>query len=128
MVVETEVLRYWQWLFGTEQAWGGALSQLAIVVVSVSLIALLVGFLVAAVRYGPLAAGDMTYRVTFYLPYPASTVTRYTHTITNLANARALAERVYRSHRKHGPVTILNDVGEVVISDFMVEDLVKGTR
>ncbi len=70
----------------------------------------------------------MTYRVTFYLPFPPSTVTRYTHTTTNLADARALAARLYTAHRKHGPVTILNDVGEVVVTDFMVGELVEGTR
>ena len=70
----------------------------------------------------------MTYRVTFYLPYPASTVTRYTHTTHNLADARALAERVYLSHRQHGPVTILNDVGEVVLTEYMIEELVEGTH
>lgn len=70
----------------------------------------------------------MTFRVTFYLPYPPSTVTRYTHTTTTLEQARVLAERVYLAHRKHGPVTILNDVGEVVVSDFMVQDLAEGTR
>ncbi len=70
----------------------------------------------------------MTYRVTFYLPYPKSTVTRYTHTTTTLEQARALAGRVYLAHHKHGPVTILNDVGEVVESDFMVEDQMEGTQ
>ncbi len=70
----------------------------------------------------------MTYRVTFYLPYPASTVTRYTHTTTTLEEARALAGRVYLAHRKHGPVTILNDVGEVVVTDFMVQEQTEGTR
>ena len=70
----------------------------------------------------------MTYRVTLYLPFPPSTVTRYTHTRTNLADARVLAERLYLAHRKHGPVTILNDVGDVVVSDYMVQELTEGTR
>ena len=95
MVVETEVLRYWQWLFGTEQAWGGALSQLAIVVVAVSLMALFVGFLVAAVRYGPLAAGDMTYRVVVHglreLPKIAP---RRVYALTRLAIQESLRRRV----------------------------------
>jgi len=70
----------------------------------------------------------MTYRVTFYLSYPKSTVTRYTHTVATLEQARALAGRVYLAHREHGPVTILNDVGDVMESDFMVQELTEGTR
>ncbi len=66
----------------------------------------------------------MIYRVTFYLPYPPSTVTRHTHTTTNLADARDLAARLYIAHRKHGPVTILNDMGDVVMTGYMIEELV----
>jgi len=95
MVVETEVLRYWQWLFGTEQTWGGALSQLAIVVVAVSLMALLVGFLVAAVRYGPLAAGDMTYRVVVHgLSELSKIASRRVYALARLAIQESLRRRV----------------------------------
>ena len=70
----------------------------------------------------------MTYRVTFYLPFPPSTVTRYTHTTTSLEQARVLAARVYLAHHQHGPVTILNDVGDVVLTGYMIEELTEGTH
>ena len=63
MVVETDVLPYWDWLLRGSEGQPAALLQLVVVVAAVSLLALLVGYLVAAVRHGPMVAGDMTYRV-----------------------------------------------------------------
>jgi ABC-type transport system involved in multi-copper enzyme maturation permease subunit len=56
MILETSIQDFLTWL-------PDALMHFGIMAAVVSLVALLVGFLVAAVRHGPLAAGDMTYRV-----------------------------------------------------------------
>jgi hypothetical protein len=61
MVLEKELLPYWQWLTG-----GGlnsALFRFGATVLVFAVLALVIGFLVAMVRYGPLKAGDLTYRV-----------------------------------------------------------------
>lgn len=62
----------------------------------------------------------MTFRVTFYLPYPPGTVTRHTHHNLTLSRARTLAVREFTRHRKHGPVMILDDVGGVWAGEHMV--------
>jgi ABC-type transport system involved in multi-copper enzyme maturation permease subunit len=56
MILETSIQEYLLWL-------PGALLHFVIMAAVVSLVALVVGFLIAAVRHGPLAAGDMTWRV-----------------------------------------------------------------
>jgi len=92
MVVETEILRYWDWLLaGTDSA----LAQLGVVVGAVSLLALLLGYLVAAVRHGPLAAGDMTYRVVVQglAELPKISLRRVT-ALTRLAMQESLRQRV----------------------------------
>ena len=63
MVLENEILPYWQWLFVGPEGDIGSLWWFLIVVVSLSFVSLLVGYLITAVRFGPLTAGDMTYRV-----------------------------------------------------------------
>jgi len=66
MVVEKQILSYWNWLFvGTGISFDqwGALWQAIVVALVVMFLALVIGYLVAAVRNGPLVAGDMTYRV-----------------------------------------------------------------
>ncbi|MEX2141308.1 MAG: ABC transporter permease [Pirellulales bacterium] len=56
MILETSIEDFLIWL-------PQALAHFGIMAAIVALVALVVGFLVAAVRHGPLAAGDMTYRV-----------------------------------------------------------------
>ncbi len=70
----------------------------------------------------------MSYRVTFYLPFPSSTITRHTYHNLTLTRAKTLAVRQHRKHRQHGPVMILDDVGEVVANDVMIELLAKRSQ
>lgn len=68
MVLEQELLPFWTWLIGYPFDNAGAILNSALVVFSgtalaLGVLALVVGFLVAVVRHGPLAAGDITYRV-----------------------------------------------------------------
>lgn len=62
----------------------------------------------------------MSLQVTYYLPFPKGTVTRYVTYALSLRRARTIAAREYRKHREHGPVLILDDYGEVVATDGMV--------
>ena len=68
----------------------------------------------------------MSYRVTFYLPYPAHTVTRHTYHNLPLQRARTLAAQQHRQYRQYGPVMILDDTGGVVANDEAVKFLAKG--
>ena len=68
----------------------------------------------------------MSHKVVYYLPFPKGTVTRHVTYALSLRRARTIAVREYRKHRKHGPVSILNDVGEVVATDGMVRLLAEG--
>lgn len=68
MVLEQELLPYLTWLLG--YPWSephaflqSALFRFAVTAFVLAVLALVVGFLVALVRHGPLKAGDMTYRV-----------------------------------------------------------------
>jgi ABC-type transport system involved in multi-copper enzyme maturation permease subunit len=66
MVVEHELLPYWTWLLGDWWRGGGHLGaalSFVIVLAVLALIGIVIGYLVALVRYGPLKAGDLTYRV-----------------------------------------------------------------
>ncbi len=68
MVLENELLPYFTWLLGypwTEPRafLDSALFRFVLTAAVLSVIALILGFLVALVRHGPLKAGDMTYRV-----------------------------------------------------------------
>ncbi len=68
MVLEQELLPYWTWLIGYPWTEPTALLNSALVgflatALALAVVALLLGFLIALVRHGPLAAGDMTYHV-----------------------------------------------------------------
>src|SRR3954471_20784130 len=68
MVLENPLLPYLNWLVGypwvDAQAFlNSALFRFVLTAAVLSVIALVVGFLVALVRHGPLKAGDITYRV-----------------------------------------------------------------
>lgn len=62
MVLEKQILPYFQWLlYGTEQSWG-ALPKFLVVAVAIAFLGLLVGYLISAARYGLLRGGDAVYR------------------------------------------------------------------
>jgi ABC-type transport system involved in multi-copper enzyme maturation permease subunit len=68
MVLEQELLPFLTWLIGYPWTDPGALQNSALVVFfstafAIGVLALIAGFLVAVVRHGPLAAGDITYHV-----------------------------------------------------------------
>ena len=63
MVVEQHLLPYFTWMIYGGENDIGALPRFLITVLAAAVIALVVGYLVALVRYGPLKAGDLTYRV-----------------------------------------------------------------
>ena len=62
----------------------------------------------------------MSHKVVYYLPSPKDTITRYAISSLTLRRARTLAVRQYRNCRQNGPVSILDDRGEVVATDEMV--------
>jgi hypothetical protein len=62
MVLEKQLLPYFQWLiYGSEQELG-ALPKFLLVFLGLALVALLVGYVIAAGRRGLLRGGDITYR------------------------------------------------------------------
>ena len=63
MVLEKELLPYLTWLLTGSGGQLGALPRFFITALVLSFVGLLGGFLVALVRYGPLKAGDLTYKV-----------------------------------------------------------------
>jgi ABC-type amino acid transport system permease subunit len=68
MVLENPLLPYLNWLVGypwadAQAVLNSALFRFVLTAAVLSVIALVVGFLVALVRHGPLKAGDITYRV-----------------------------------------------------------------
>ena len=63
MVVEQQLLPFFEWLIHPGDGSIGALWHCLAVFVAVSLLALFVGYLIAMFRHGPLKAGDLTYRV-----------------------------------------------------------------
>lgn len=66
MVVENEVLPYWQWLWRGEGAaladGEGAIVRFGIIVLTLFVLALVGGFIVSLIRNGPVKAGELTYR------------------------------------------------------------------
>src|SRR6516225_178356 len=63
MVLEQELLPFLTWLLWGSAGQLGALPRFVITALALAFVALVGGFLVALVRYGPLKAGDLTYRV-----------------------------------------------------------------
>jgi hypothetical protein len=63
MVIETEILPFWQWLLHGSSDRLGALPSFCIVIASLAILALLAGLLVTAFRHGPMQAGDIVYKV-----------------------------------------------------------------
>ena len=65
MVLERQVLPYFTWLIQGEPGGLGALPRFLLVMFGVGLAALLIGFFVAALRYGFSRGGDLTYRTVY---------------------------------------------------------------
>ena len=68
MVLENPLLPYLTWLIGypwtdAHAFLDSALFRFVLTAAVLSVIALVVGFLIALVRHGPLKAGDITYKV-----------------------------------------------------------------
>lgn len=63
MVIETDLQSFLGWLLNGTETESGALLGFGITAAALALAALVVGFLAAAIRHGPMKAGDMTYRV-----------------------------------------------------------------
>jgi ABC-type transport system involved in multi-copper enzyme maturation permease subunit len=64
MVIETEILPFLDWLRGGgENESLGALARFGLIALTVAIVALIIGYLIAAVRHGPIAGGDVTYKV-----------------------------------------------------------------
>ncbi|NOY43045.1 MAG: ABC transporter permease [Planctomycetes bacterium] len=61
MVLERDILPYFQWLLGSEDS-VGALLQFVLVMLGFGLLALIVGYLVAAARHGLLRGGDVVFQ------------------------------------------------------------------
>ena len=61
MVLEKEILPYLQWLVGHDGAWG-ALPRFFIIAAVLGVLALVVGYVISAARYGLLRGGDVVYR------------------------------------------------------------------
>ncbi len=59
----------------------------------------------------------MSHKVVYYLPSPKGTVTRYVLYSLSPRRAHTIAIRQYRKYRQHGPVSILDERGEVVATD-----------
>ena len=62
MVVENEISSFLGWLTGGQDVLAGALVQFCLTFGALALLALVVGFVVLLVRYGPSRAGVQTYR------------------------------------------------------------------
>ena len=61
MVLEEQILPYFQWLLGVDGTWG-ALPHYFMIAAVLGLLALVVGYLISAARYGLLRGGDRVYR------------------------------------------------------------------
>lgn len=101
MVLEHELLPFLTWLIGYPWTEPGALQNSALAAflstaLAVAVLALFVGFLVAVVRHGPLAAGDITYRIVVNGIYELfHTSPRRVWAIARLSIKEALRRRVF---------------------------------
>jgi len=62
VIDESDLIGYFTWMLGGQDGFGALLNFLIVAAV-VALIGLLAGYFVAAVRHGPIAAGDITFGV-----------------------------------------------------------------
>jgi len=94
MVLENAPLDFLTWLLGGSGEIG-ALPRFLITALVLAVLALLVGFITALVRYGPLKAGDLTYRVvTNGIAELARTSPRRVWAIARLAIKESFRRRV----------------------------------
>ena len=61
MVLEEQILPYFQWFFGAEGV-AGALPRYFMIAAAVGFLALVIGYLISAARYGLVRGGDVVYR------------------------------------------------------------------
>lgn len=89
MILETDILPYLVWL-------PDALQAFAVTAIIVALIGLVLGYLVAAVRHGPMAAGDMTYRTLVAAGADLARISpRRMYAIARLAVQESIRRRVW---------------------------------
>ena len=62
MVVENEISNFFGWLLQGDEVYPPALAQFGLTIAVMAVIALVLGYLVMLVRYGPLKAGVLTYQ------------------------------------------------------------------
>lgn len=96
VVIENELLPYFTWLFkGTDESMGAIWYFLLFVLIA-GFVGLVFGYLVAAVRQGPIAAGDLTYRVMRRAAYELVAVSpRRVWALTKLAVQESIRRRVF---------------------------------
>ncbi len=94
MVLEREILPYFDWLFRGEDLLG-ALPQYLIIAAALGFLALVVGYLISAVRHGLLRGGDIVYRtVSSGFRELLETSSRRTWALARLAMKEAWRRRV----------------------------------
>lgn len=92
---DSDFLPFIEWLFGNEMAWGGALAMFLIVAVSLTVLGILLGYLLSAVRHGPVEAFFVVARVIFgAVPDLVFTSPRRTLAIARLAIQESIRRRV----------------------------------
>jgi hypothetical protein len=95
MVVEQQLLPYFQWLLTGGEDSLGALASFFFVFVGVAMAALVIGFAIAASRYGILRGGDVTYKtVSEGLSELVQTSPRRVWAIARLAIKESMRRRV----------------------------------
>ncbi|BBO32045.1 ABC transporter permease [Lacipirellula parvula] len=95
MVVEQQLLPYFQWLITGGNGQIGALPSFALVFLGVAMAALVVGYAISASRYGLLRGGDVTYKtVSEGLRELVQTSPRRVWAIARLAIKESLRRRV----------------------------------
>ena len=95
MVVEQQLLPYFQWLLTGGENSIGALVSFAFVFLGVAMAALVIGFAIAASRYGLLRGGDVTYKtISEGLSELVQTSPRRVWAIARLAIKESMRRRV----------------------------------
>ena len=94
MVLEHEILPYFDWLFAGEPPWG-ALPRFFMIAAVLGLLALVIGYVISAARYGLLRGGDVVYRtVSIGFRELSETSPRRVWALTQLAIKEARRRRV----------------------------------
>lgn len=95
MVIEREINSFLNWLLFADPWWDGAVVQFGLTVLALATVALVVGFLVLLVRYGPVRAGELTYKtISGGVMELARTSPRRVGALASLAIKESLRRRV----------------------------------